>query len=179
MMLCTRRRHLVVGTAVQGERNFINGDDHNLHGSFRSKRSGTKRFRNLKVWIPLLPSHPACFLRTPPHCLKKNGTLARAHCCWISMTHSCANGRAPGPDSPPTITQSICRKSSAGSGPRSGSRERNLIRAPVCRSWSLFTRHSEPPPVILSAAKDLPPPPLARPALARQKCETINFVQSQ
>ena len=40
-------------------------------------------------------------------------------------------GRAPGPDSPPTIAQSIPFKSRLGSGPRRGSSERNLIRAPV------------------------------------------------
>ena len=44
---------------------------------------------------------------TPPHCLKKNGTSATWHWSRISVTHSRSIGRAPGPDSPPTITQSI------------------------------------------------------------------------
>ena len=36
-------------------------------------------------------------LRTPPHCLKKNGTFARSHWSRKRNTHSFWRGRAPGP----------------------------------------------------------------------------------
>ena len=42
------------------------------------------------------------------------------------MTHSFFIGLAPGPDSPPTITQSIRQRSRQGNGPSSGSMERKL-----------------------------------------------------
>ena len=36
-------------------------------------------------------------MRTPPHCLKKNGTAATWHWSRIDRTQSAATGRAPGP----------------------------------------------------------------------------------
>ena len=50
---------------------------------------------------------PAGFLLTPPHCLKKKHTPASRHWSRISVTQSSSIGREPGPDSPPTIAQSI------------------------------------------------------------------------
>ncbi len=44
---------------------------------------------------------PPAFGVSPPHCLKKNGTLARAQMSRMSKTHSSRIGRAPGPLSPP------------------------------------------------------------------------------
>ena len=46
-------------------------------------------------------------LFTPPHCLKKNGISAAMLWSRMSVTQPEAIGLAPGPDSPPTITQSI------------------------------------------------------------------------
>ena len=46
-------------------------------------------------------------------------------------------GRAPGPDSPPTMTQSIPSRSSLGIGPRSGSSETNFKCALVRRRSSM------------------------------------------
>jgi hypothetical protein len=73
------------------------------------------------------------FLLNAPHCLKKNGTRAERHWSRISTTHALIRGRAFGPDSPPTMTQWIPVKSSCSIGPSKGSRERNLIFAPVWR----------------------------------------------
>lgn len=53
----------------------------------------------------------------------------------MPVTHSGFIGRACGPDSPPTITQSIPRKFNFPIGPISGSIERNLTCAPVLRRW--------------------------------------------
>src|SRR5690349_22940315 len=47
-------------------------------------------------------------------------TLFRSHWRWIDSTHAGSIGRAPGPLSPPTITQWIPTRSS---GPRSRSEE--------------------------------------------------------
>ncbi len=51
--------------------------------------------------------HPASFLLTPPHCLKKNGILCFMQLSLIDVTQFSCIGRAPGPLSPPTITQLI------------------------------------------------------------------------
>ena len=75
-------------------------------------------------------SRPVCFLKTPPHCLKKNGTAASTQSSRISRTQPVFIGRAPGPDSPPTITQSIPDKSNLGKGPSKGSSDKNFVRAP-------------------------------------------------
>ena len=84
----------------------------------------------------VLPSsvRPVFFLNTPPHCLKKKGVPLFTQLSRISLTQSASIGLAPGPDSPPTITQSMPVKSRPGKGPSRGSRERNFVRAPVSRS---------------------------------------------
>jgi len=69
--------------------------------------------------------------------LKKNGTPASAHWSRISRTQPASIARAFGPDSPPTITQSIPRKSRSGNGPSSGSSDRNFTCAPVSRKSSI------------------------------------------
>ena len=72
-------------------------------------------------------SRPAFFLFVPPHCLKKNGTPARAALVADRRRPTPRSiGRAPGPDSPPTITQSMpVEVERAAAGPSSGSSERN------------------------------------------------------
>jgi hypothetical protein len=75
---------------------------------------------------------PARDLCVPPHCLRKKGTPARWHWRRISRTHEAFISRAPGPDSPPTMTQWMPERSMPGIGPSSGSRERNLVEA---RTW--------------------------------------------
>src|SRR6266852_3418118 len=64
-------------------------------------------------WLHFLPSssRPPDFGRVPPHCLKKNATSLSQHWSRTWRTHSGFTGRAPGPLSPPTITQSIPVKS--------------------------------------------------------------------
>ena len=76
---------------------------------------------------------PVLFLFIPPHCLKKNGTPRSRHWLRMSNTQVLSIGRAPGPDSPPTMTQSIDWSGSRFNGPSRGSRERNLTRAAVFR----------------------------------------------
>ena len=108
--------------------------------------SGSGRMCAGMVWglrYPGIPSHvrpssslPARFLFTPPHCLKKKGT-----CCLRQMSRTCAAhsgciGRAPGPDSPPTITQPMPVRSRSGTGPRRGSSETNRTAAGTWRTWS-------------------------------------------
>ena len=60
-------------------------------------------------WFHSLPSSslPPVFGERPPHCLKKNATRAATHWFRISIAHSGFIGRARGPLSPPTITQSM------------------------------------------------------------------------
>ena len=57
---------------------------------------------------------PAVFLRTPPHCLKKNGTPSALHCSRIERTQASFIGLAPGPLSPPTMTQEMPSNGSEG-----------------------------------------------------------------
>src|ERR1700756_1890163 len=64
-------------------------------------------------------------LRTPPHCLKKNLVRCLRHARKISRTHSTSIGRAPHPDSPPTVTHWISVKSIPPREPIRGSHERN------------------------------------------------------
>ena len=75
-----------------------------------------------------------------PHRLKKNFTLFRLHCLLMSTTHLCSTGLAFGPDSPPTITQSIRLRLRLPSGPINGSQDRNLTLALVLRKQSI--RHN-------------------------------------
>lgn len=108
------------------------------------------------IWSYVLPnnSRPVFFLFFPPHCLKKNFTSTFSHYSLRSITQSCSIGRALTPDSPPTITQSIPCKLRFGSGPKSGSKERNLVLAPVVRSKSIrfvkLTLSTETPIQVLS-----------------------------
>jgi hypothetical protein len=99
-----------------------------------SWKLGQAAFNNLGISSQVRPFNnlPDFFLFTPPHCLKKNGTLALKHWSRISVTHCDSMGRALGPDSPPTITQSIPLKFNSGKGPSKGSNDKNLITAPVC-----------------------------------------------
>ena len=96
----------------------------------RPSSAPPRRANGCGISFPVRPSRtrPACFLFTPPHCLKKNGTSATWQRSRISRTHAGSIKRAPGPDSPPTITQSIPDRLRSGSGPGRGSRDRNLIR---------------------------------------------------
>jgi hypothetical protein len=79
---------------------------------------------------------PLFLLFTPPHCLKKKGTPAATHSSWILWTHAARIGLAPGPDSPPTITQLTPVRSRQRIGPRSGSKETNFTCAGVFRRSS-------------------------------------------
>ena len=96
------------------------------------------------IWFHVLPSsvRPFFFLLTPPHCLKKNGTPAARHWSRMSVAHSACMGLAPGPDSPPTMTQSMPSKSISGMGPSSGSKDKNFIAAGVCLRCSIRNRQS-------------------------------------
>src|SRR5580704_15875322 len=60
-------------------------------------------------WFHSCPSSslPPVLGERPPHCLKKKATRAATHWFRISMTHSGFIGRARGPLSPPTMTQSM------------------------------------------------------------------------
>lgn len=91
------------------------------------KKSSAANLRGRSSQV--LPSRrrPVRFFFTPPHCLKKNATPALAHWFLISTTHRSFIGLAPGPDSPPTMTQSIPRRLSEERGPSKGSNERNLM----------------------------------------------------
>src|ERR1700686_237081 len=75
----------------------LGGDD--VWVSQAAMRCGISSYVLPLSWRPVI-----CF-RTPPHCLKKNGTSDFRHARKISRTHSTFIGRANGPDSPPTITQ--------------------------------------------------------------------------
>ena len=55
----------------------------------------------------------------------------------MSRTHSGFMGRAWGPDSPPTMIQSIPLRFRLGVGPRRGSREMNFMWAGVFFRWSM------------------------------------------
>ena len=68
---------------------------------------------------------PAHAFLMPPHCLKENGILAARHCLRMDTTHSFSIGRAPGPLSPPTITQDIPLNSSRPRSSNNGSIDRN------------------------------------------------------
>src|ERR1700730_10365121 len=82
-------------------------------------------------WFHSFPSSslPPVFGERPPHCLKKNATRAATHWFRISMTHSGFIGRARGPLSPPTMTQSMPSRHSLPTGAISGSTERKRTLA--------------------------------------------------
>src|SRR5207302_10399041 len=75
------------------------------------------------------------FGRRPPHCLKKNATLWISHCLRISRTHCGRISLAPGPLSPPTITQSIPLSSIPPREEIRGSIDKNLSPAGESRKW--------------------------------------------
>ena len=81
-------------------------------------------------------ARPVTYFFHPPHCLKKYGTPAFTHRSRIAVTHSRRTGWAFGPDSPPTITQSMPSRRRDEIGPKRGSQERNLTLAPHPRRWS-------------------------------------------
>src|ERR1700731_408107 len=115
---------------------FIEADSGVGHAAHRQAtvRWETRRF--LGNWFHSWPSRrrPPLFGERPPHCLKKKATPAARHWSRISQTHSGRIGRAPGPLSPPTITQLISRKSSVPTGAISGSIERKRTPAlALCR----------------------------------------------
>lgn len=88
-------------------------------------------------WVRPSSSRPVSFFRTPPHCLKKKGTPESAHWSRIEATHSGFMSRAPGPLSPPTITQSMLLRSSVPRSSSSGSIERKRTAARASRSCSI------------------------------------------
>ena len=81
---------------------------------------------------------PACFLRTPPHCLKKKGMFLLLHSERIPFTQFSDMGREPGPDSPPTITQCSPFLGKFVMGVSNGSIEtKRTVAGTVARSFSL------------------------------------------
>lgn len=80
------------------------------------------------------PCLPFC---TPPHCLKKNRTPARSHCCLMRCTQPGRTGLAPGPLSPPTMTQCMPERLILPTFSSSGSILKNLTRAGVPRRSSM------------------------------------------
>lgn len=108
----------------------------------------------------ILPSStlPVFFLFKPPHCLKKKGILFIVHCSLMSSTHFSSIGRAPGPDSPPTMAQSILFSGSFSIGPSKGSSEmtylhetnRSLNLQKQYEATSMNMVHSKPQDVALS-----------------------------
>jgi hypothetical protein len=106
-------------------------------------------------------SQPVVLFLTPPHCFKKNGIFALAHCRWMLITHSAAIGRAPAPRSPPTMTQLIPASANLPRSSRSGSIERKAITGRASRRWSIrgspcfrFSRRSRPHPMCGIAAEN-------------------------
>ena len=75
-------------------------------GVWYFSRFGTREF----VIGPSVQFAARSILRTPPHCLKKNGTPACPHWPRMFTTQSRSIGLAPAPLSPPTITQWMPRK---------------------------------------------------------------------
>lgn len=82
---------------------FLDQESHCLPGC------GTSGYITLGISSQVRPSRtlPVRFLKVPPHCLKKKATSLSKQLSRISRTQSESIARAPGPDSPPTITQSI------------------------------------------------------------------------
>ena len=89
--------------------------EHTRHGhraALCPKQNQIGRHRNL-VPRPAFERRPVFFLFTPPHCLKKNATPACGTGRGYRHPLRGAIGRAPGPDSPPTIAQSMPASQSA------------------------------------------------------------------
>ena len=49
---------------------------------------GSSELRGISSQVRASSRRPARFLRTPPHCLKKNGTPSEVHLSRISSTHA-------------------------------------------------------------------------------------------
>ena len=88
-----------------------------------------------------IPARPV-FLDTTPLFEEEGPSRLQALIPNVQRPGDSLIGRAPGPDSPPTITQCMPLRSRSGRGPRSGSRDRNFTRAGVRRRWSILSRHS-------------------------------------
>ena len=113
-------------------------------------------------------SRPPAFGWGPPHCLKKKATPCSPHWSRISRTQSGCIGRARGPLSPPTITQSMHPRSSVPMRPINGSIDRK--RAPAGgilqmaypgESGTVLDGDSEPdmtgtPAAAISRGKEIP-----------------------
>ncbi len=124
--------------AVHG-RQYLRGDP---SGTTADSSCGTPALMTgISSHVRPSSTRPVRFLNTPPHCLKKKGTLLRTHVSRIARTHRGCTGRAPGPDSPPAITQSTPDRSKPGNGPRRGSSDRNFVRAPVPTRSSRRSSH--------------------------------------
>src|SRR6202040_967450 len=82
-------------------------------------------------WFHSSPSsnRPPDLGERPPHCLKKNATLALRHWLRTSIAQWVCMGRARGPLSPPTMTQSMPVRFSLPTGPMRGSTERKRTAA--------------------------------------------------
>src|SRR5690606_27979335 len=112
--------------------------DDQLHGRLLTHRGPPISIPiSAGYWSQVRPSssRPLAFGVRPPHCLKKNAVPVSRHWSRTSRTQSACIGRALAPDSPPTITQSMPSRFNDGSGPRSGSRDRNRTAAGVWRRW--------------------------------------------
>ena len=79
---------------------------------------------------------PPAFGVRPPHCLKKKAVSASPPSPSARAPSASSIGRWPGPDSPPTISQSIPTRLKETSGPRSGSAEMKRTAAGVARKSS-------------------------------------------
>jgi hypothetical protein len=99
--------------------------------------SGVLSWMGIASYVRPSSSRPARALRTPPHCLKKNGPHDSRHCFRMETTQSRFMGRAPAPLSPPTITQCIHDKLSCPKSSSSGSMERNRTAAGAARRWPI------------------------------------------
>ena len=99
--------------------------------------------RGISSCVEPWSSRPPALGVRPPHCLKKNGIPAAAHWSRRSISHASSTGRAPGPLSPPAISQSIPARSSSSRGPRSGSALTNRTAASTRRRWSRRKRYLE------------------------------------
>ena len=78
----------------------------------------------------------------PPHCLKKNGTSCWTQVSRMSLAQSASIGLAPGPDSPPVITQSIPFTSRLGRVTPAVAQEKGTwSERPWLSAWSTRSNH--------------------------------------
>ena len=105
-----RARHLVPRAAVE-------------HPPALGLSAVLLRRRIVRIWV----------FDSLPHCLKKWATPRSAQLSRTRRTQSACSGRAPAPDSPPVITQSIPATGRRAMGPIRGSTDRNFTSAAVRR----------------------------------------------